>query len=123
MTRIAALIAFWTLVGIIAFATLCPIEYRPVTGHVILERFGAYLLLGLTLRLTTLRQPLKAIAIVGLIAGGLEAAQRLIPGRDGHLIDAVEKFAGGVTGVLLAGLFVAWTTHGLVMARSDAEAL
>jgi VanZ family protein len=121
MTRIAALTAFWALIGVIAFVTLCPIQYRPVTGHVVSERFGAFLLLGLALRLATPRRSLAAVGVVGLIAGGLEAAQALVPGRHGHLIDAMEKFAGGVSGVILASLLIAWNAHGPAMARSDPE--
>lgn len=100
ISRLAGL-AFVAIAAVIVFSTLCPIELRPKTGHVLLERFAAYLLLGATAAAARPRAPVRDLLTVAGLAAALELAQRFIPGRDGHLLDACEKIAGGAAGVLL----------------------
>ena len=86
-------------VGAIAFVTLCPIGLRPHLVSANLERFGAYLVLGVLVSRAAGRQALGATLVIMALAFGLEAAQRLAPGRHAHLADAVVKAFGGVSGV------------------------
>jgi VanZ family protein len=85
----------------IAFATLCPQSLRPHLGPADIERFGAYMALGLCVACALPRRPLPVMAIVVVAAFGLEAAQRLVPGRDAHLNDAMVKATGGLCGAIL----------------------
>jgi hypothetical protein len=98
----AALIAFASL-GVLAvvFATLCPIGLRPRLGPPDVERFGAFFVLGLAVSRVASRKPMLVLAFMMLLAFGLEAAQLLIPGRDGRFPDACVKAAGGVLGAYL----------------------
>src|ERR1700761_7282900 len=86
-------------IGAIGFVTLCPIGLRPHFMSANLERFGAYLLLGVLVSRAAGRQAMGATLAVMALAFGLEAAQRLAPGRHAVLADAVVKAFGGVTGV------------------------
>jgi VanZ family protein len=106
MIRSTAIAAFWILAAGIAFVTLCPIDLRPMTGHVVLERSAAYFLLGVALSLAYPDRPLAAMLTVAAIAVTLEAAQTFVPGRHGHVIDALEKLAGGLLGALVGAM--AW---------------
>jgi hypothetical protein len=101
MTRVCALV-FWSVVAAIVFSTLCPIGLRPETGHVTLERAGAYFLFGVSFVAAFPRRPVAALALVPAVAAGLELAQRAVPSRHGHLADALVKAGGGVAGVVLA---------------------
>jgi VanZ family protein len=82
----------------IAFATLCPIQMRPHLLGADAERFAAYLALGALVSRASGRHWLGATTIVVIVALGLEAAQRLVPGRDAAWADAVVKALGGVFG-------------------------
>jgi hypothetical protein len=99
MNRKLASILFWSLAGLIALVTLCPVEWRPQTGHSLLERGALYGVLGASCALAFGRRPVFEAGLVSLIAAGLEAAQALVPGRHGRWIDAMEKTA--VAGLLL----------------------
>ncbi len=90
------------LVAFVIFATLAPAGLRPQTGHVRLERFAAFFLLGALLTLAIPRRPWWALAAVCLAAVLLEYAQVLAPGRHARLNDALEKAAGGSSGVAAA---------------------
>ncbi len=85
----------------IAAATLCPQALRPHLGPADLERFGAYLAFGLCTAWAFPRRPLAVVVVVALAAFGLEAAQKLAPGRDAHLSDASVKALGGLCGAAL----------------------
>jgi hypothetical protein len=85
-------------VAAIAFVTLCPIELRPHLASADEERFGAYFVLGLLVSQAAPRRSGQVLAFLVLLALGLEAAQTLIPGRDGRLADACVKATGGVLG-------------------------
>jgi VanZ family protein len=103
MIRILARIAAWLLAAFIVFATLSPVGMRPRTGGAPeLERFAAYLTLGFGFAIGyPTRRRLIAVALV-VFAFGLEAAQTLVPTRDGRLPDAIQKGAGALSGVLCA---------------------
>ena len=83
----------------IAFVTLCPIGLRPHLASANLERFGAYLAVGFLVSRAAGRQAMGATVVIMALAFGLEAAQRLAPGRHAVLADAVVKAFGGVSGV------------------------
>jgi VanZ family protein len=101
INRLAAVSA-WILLGTIAFVTLCPIDLRPATGHVVPERVLAFTALGAAFGLGYPRRLPFAIAVTLAAAIGLEAGQLLIPGRHARLIDAGEKLAGGLLGGAIA---------------------
>jgi VanZ family protein len=63
------------------------------------ERFCAYLVLGLLVSRAAGRKALTATVAVVVLAVALEASQRLIPGRHAALPDAMVKALGGVIGV------------------------
>jgi VanZ family protein len=99
-------IAAWACLIFIIYATLSNFGGRPrLTATesalvVVVERFGAYGLLGL---LFCLAYP-RRVALVCVLAFGsavvLELLQIVIPDRDARVIDAVEKLAGGAAGIL-----------------------
>ena len=66
-----------------------------------LERFVAFAALGFAVKLAFPRRHVWTVLGLMLVAAGLEAAQRLAPGRDAHLHDAVVKALGAATGVQL----------------------
>jgi hypothetical protein len=88
-------------VAAIAFVTLCPINLRPHFASADEERFGAYLALGLIASQAAPRRSGLVLSLLVLLAFGLEAAQTLIPGRDGRFADACVKATGGVVGAQL----------------------
>ena len=106
MLRKSIVIASWACLIFIAYATLTSIETRPELVpfstwiFTIAERFGAYALLGL---LFCLAYPRK-IALVCLLVFGsavlLEFFQLFIPDRHARILDAMEKIAGGATGII-----------------------
>ncbi|MET4391717.1 VanZ family protein [Bradyrhizobium sp. F1.4.3] len=79
-------------------ATLSPVGLRPETGHVRIERFAAYALLGTLFVAAYPHHFTRVMSLVLAAAVSLEALQHLTPDRHGHLIDAMEKIAGGVAG-------------------------
>ena len=89
----------------IAYATLCPIGMRPHFADANVERFGAYFALGFILSFAFPRRRLAVFIGVAVLAAGLEAAQLLIPGRDGRLADASVKAAGGLAGASVGYAF------------------
>jgi hypothetical protein len=98
--RIHPLFLLLTAVGVvaIAFATLCPLELRPRLGDANVERFGAYFIVGFTAALAAPRRVTLVSVSLVVLAFGLEAAQRLAPGRDAVLTDAVVKGFGAMLG-------------------------
>lgn len=94
-------------IGAIVFVTLCPIGLRPHFASADLERFGAYFVLGLLVSQAAPRRSGVVLALLVLLALGLEAAQVLIPGRHGKFADACVKATGGVVGAQLG--FVSYT--------------
>jgi hypothetical protein len=88
--------------AVIVFATLCPMAWRPrLSRNPDLERFVAFAAVGFAAKLAFPRKHVWTILGLGLAAAGLEAAQRLVPGRDAHLWDAGVKMLGAAAGVQL----------------------
>jgi VanZ family protein len=112
--------AAWACLIFITYATLTSIDARPeLTGpgfykalFTVLERFGAYALLGLLFRLAYPRH----VGLVCLIVFGsaviLELLQIVVPDRDARVIDAIEKLAGGAAGILVGrALYLVALSH------------
>jgi VanZ family protein len=116
MSQKFIVIAAWACLIFIVYATLTSIETRPElvsfyrAFFTIVERFGAYALLGLLLYLAYPRK----IAFVCLLVFGsaviLELLQIFIPDRDARVLDALEKMAGGAAGILAARAVLALIT-------------
>ena len=105
MLRKFALAAAIVVLSIIVYATLVPITLRPNSGHLHAERQLAYFALGGAFTVAFPRRWPWIVAAVLSIACGLEYAQTFIPSRDGRLIDAFEKSAGGLAGVVAGTVF------------------
>jgi len=112
-------VAAWACLIFIIYATLSSIDARPeLTGvgfykafFTVLERFGAYAVLGF---LFYLAYPRHALFVCLLVLGNaiiLELLQNLVPDRDARVSDAFEKLAGGVAGILAARVFLALTRN------------
>ena len=93
------MIAGWLALAFIAYATLSPINARPVLAEGLIEHFAAFALLGLALGFA---YPSRVVFVVAIVAGGavaLEILQLLTPDRHGRLLDAAVKVAGGIGGI------------------------
>jgi VanZ family protein len=99
MVQRVSIIAGWLALAFIAYATLSPIEDRPVMAGPQLEHFAAFGLVGLAFGLAYPNRLLLIVAIVVGSAFGLEALQLLTPDRHGRVLDALMKAAGGVCGI------------------------
>ena len=106
--------AAWACLIFIIYATLSSEGQRPeLTASepmpaVFVERFGAYGLLGVLLRLA---YPSRIRLVWLLVLGSavvLELLQIVIPDRDARVIDAAEKLAGGAAGILVARTFLSF---------------
>ena len=75
-----------------------------------LERFGAYGVLGLLFHLAYPRQLTFVCIMVFGSAVVLELLQNIAPDRDPRLSDAVEKLFGGAAGLVLGGIFESYLT-------------
>lgn len=104
MIRSLAQIAAAVVFAIIVYATLSPIQLRPRTGFVGLEREAAFALLGAALMMAFPDQPWAIVAATVAIAIGLELTQRLTRDRHGKIVDAVQKTVGGMIGCALGYL-------------------
>jgi hypothetical protein len=95
----------WAMLGLICFVTLSPISLRPETGSsVAVERFGAFAALGALFMAAYPHHFFRVASLVVIVALGLEALQHLTPDRHGHLVDAMEKIAGGLAGSCIVKL-------------------
>jgi VanZ family protein len=121
MPRKLILIAAWACALFIAYATLAPAGARPqLTSDepvlvVFVERFGAYFLLGILFYFSYPHYLFRVCLLLFGTAIVLELLQLLIPGRDARLIDAIEKLAGGLTGIT-----VGWLSAKFRLARKTA---
>jgi VanZ family protein len=88
------------------YATLSPIDSRPVVAGPQLEHFAAFGLMGLAFGLAYPNRFLLVIAIVAGSAFGLEALQLLTPDRHARVLDAVMKAAGGICGISASQLML-----------------
>lgn len=101
-------VAAWACLVFIIYATLSSADARPELTRtepaliVVVERFGAYGLMGF---LFCLAYPRRLLFICCLVPGSailLELLQLIIPDRDARVIDATEKLLGGAAGILVA---------------------
>ena len=96
--------AAWACLAFIAYATLCSIGSGPVIAggfFTVIERFGAYTVLGLLFQLAYPRHlTFVCIMVFGSVVT-LEVLQNLVPDRDPRTMDAVEKLLGGTAGIVL----------------------
>ena len=105
-------IAAWALLALIAFATVSPIQDRPTLATSSrIEHLAAFAVLGVLFCVAYRKQ----FALVCLIVIGsavlLELAQLLTPDRHGRVEDALEKIAGGATGILIGRAIVYFTRN------------
>ena len=105
MIRRVSLIAAWLALAFIVFATLSPIDDRPVLAGPQFEHFAAFALMGFAFALGYRGRMLLIIAIIIGSAFTLEALQLLTPDRHGRLLDALVKAAGGMFGISI-GYFI-----------------
>ena len=99
MVQKVCAIAGWLTLGFIVFATLSPIEDRPVIAGAQFEHFAAFAVVGLAFGLAYPKRVFLVAAIILISAFGLEALQLLTPDRHGRLLDALVKAAGGACGI------------------------
>jgi VanZ family protein len=99
MIQRVSIAAGWLAFAFIVYATLSPIDSRPVVAGPQLEHFVAFGLMGLAFGLAYPNRILLVVAIVVGSAFGLEALQLLTPDRHGRVLDAVMKAAGGICGI------------------------
>jgi hypothetical protein len=91
--------ASWLALAFIVYATLSPIDARPVLAGPQVEHFAAFAVLGLAFGFA---YPHRIILVFAIVVGGaftLEALQLLTPDRHGRLLDALVKAAGGISGI------------------------
>jgi VanZ family protein len=99
-------IAGWLALALIAYATLSPIEARPVLAGPQLEHFAAFALVGLAFAVAYPNRVVFVVVIVVGAAVGLEALQLLTPDRHGRVIDALVKALGGSFGISVGQLLL-----------------
>jgi VanZ family protein len=103
-SRIAALIASWTSLALIAAATLSPLALRPHLFPVHAEHFAAFAVVGLLFCMAYPRRTFLTCAIVLGAATLLETLQLLTPDRHGRLSDMAVKLAGAMAGIVAGKL-------------------
>jgi VanZ family protein len=102
-------LAAWACLVFIAYATLSSIDARPeliAAGFykaffTVVERFGAYAVLGLLFCLSYPRHLNFVCLLVFGSAVILELLQIYVPDRDARVVDVLEKLVGGAAGILL----------------------
>jgi VanZ family protein len=105
MLRKITSLAAWLLLGFIVYATLSPLSERPsllateTSVSVVIERFGAYGVMGFLFGVAYARRLTLVILVVLGSAIALELLQLFIADRDARLIDVVEKRTGGFAGI------------------------
>ena len=93
------MVAGWLAFAFIVYATLSPINDRPVVAGLQFEHFAAFAVVGLAFGLAYPKRVLLVAAIIVISAFGLEALQLLTPDRHARLLDALIKAAGGICGI------------------------
>ena len=99
----------WACLVFIIYATLSSIGARPeliAAGFfkaffTVVERFGAYAVLGLLFCLAYPRHLTFVCALVFGSAVFLELLQIYVPDRDARVVDVIEKLAGATAGISL----------------------
>jgi len=96
--------AGWLALALIVYATLSPIDDRPVVAGPQFEHFTAFALVGLAFGLAYPKRIFLVAAIILISAFALEALQLLTPDRHARLLDALVKAGGGVCGIGISQL-------------------
>jgi VanZ family protein len=104
MIQRVSVAAGWLALAFIVYATLSPIDARPVVTRPHFEHFAAFAVMGLAFGLAYPNRLLLVVTIVLASAFGLEALQLLTPDRHGRILDAVVKASGGICGIGLGQL-------------------
>jgi len=99
MVQKISIVAGWLALAFIVYATLSPINDRPVVAGPQYEHFAAFAVVGFAFRLAYPRHILLVGAIILISSFGLEALQLLTPDRHARLLDALVKAAGGLCGI------------------------
>jgi hypothetical protein len=99
MIQRVATIVGWLALAFIVYATLSPINARPVVAGLHVEHFAAFAVVGLAFAWGYPNRPFVVVAIVVGSAFALEAMQLLTPDRHGRILDALVKGAGGICGI------------------------
>ena len=99
MVQRVSAIAGWLALAFIVYATLSPIDDRPVVAGPHHEHFAAFALVGLAFGMAYPKRIFLVAALILTSAFGLEALQLLTPDRHARLFDALVKAAGGVCGI------------------------
>jgi VanZ family protein len=92
-------IAGWLALAFIVYATLSPINDRPVFASPHFEHFAAFAVVGLAFGLAYPRRIFLVAILILVSAFGLEALQLVTPDRHARLFDALVKAVGGVSGI------------------------
>ncbi len=101
--RLACRVLFWLTLAGIAFATLSPIDDRPMTPFgADPERAAAFAALSALAMLGYPARRLLWFFAILAVAVALEAGQNLVVGRHGRLPDAEVKALGTFAGAVLA---------------------
>ncbi len=94
--------AAWVLLVLIAYATILPIHERPrLPTSPSIEHLVAFLPLG---ALFYAAYPRRLVFVCLIVLGSavlLESLQLLTPDRHARILDAFEKIAGGVVGIIV----------------------
>ena len=99
MIQRVSIVAGWLALAFIVYATLSPIDARPVIARPQFEHFAAFALMGLAFGLAYPNRLLFVLALVLGSAFGLEALQLLTPDRHARVLDALVKATGGICGI------------------------
>jgi xanthine/uracil permease len=99
MIQKASIVAGWLALAFIVYATLSPIDDRPVVAAPHFEHFAAFAFVGFAFGLAYPKRLVLIAAVILISAFGLEAMQLLTPDRHGRLIDATIKAVGGLCGI------------------------
>jgi VanZ family protein len=98
------IVAAWTVLAFIAYASISPIQDRPTLpasfGFDGFDHLAAFALLGALFYLAYPRQIVFVCLVVLGTAVLLELAQLLTPDRHARIHDAIEKITGGVAGII-----------------------
>jgi VanZ family protein len=110
----------WALAALITYASLGPVRDRPrTTRDPQVERLLAYAALGAALALAYPNRKRWVALGVALLAALLELGQLLVPGRDGHVRDAMAKIIGGLVGWAAVVIGAAAVSRSRRLSRSD----
>ena len=110
----------WLVLAFVVYATLSPMDARPVLTVPHLEHFAAFALMGFAFALAYPNRVLLVVALVVGTAAGLEALQLLTPDRHGRAADAFIKALGGISGISI-GQTLSFLLR-IKLARSDRSA-